>query len=66
MTQQKPKRSRGKPPLSDAEKTVLITLKAPESLRDKLNKIGGSDWMRDAIEAEYVRKFGENGEGDGL
>lgn len=34
------KRSRGKPPLSDAEKTVFYKLRVPESLHAKAIRLG--------------------------
>lgn len=42
----------GKPPLSDDEKTVMVTVKMPESMRDKLMRLGGSEWLRKKIEGE--------------
>lgn len=50
MTQNKPKRSRGKPPLSDTEKTVHVTHKMTESQREKLKALGGSEWLRAQID----------------
>jgi hypothetical protein len=60
MTDKKQKRQGpGKPPLSDVEKTVFITFRAPASLREKFNAVGGSDWARDAIEKEWQRTQGD-------
>lgn len=50
----------GKPPLSDTEKTVFIKARATESQREKFILIGGSDWLRDAIEKEYAERVARN------
>jgi len=51
MKQPKPKRaSRGKPPLSDVEKTVYLTVRVTPSQRDKFKALGGSEWLRVQIE----------------
>lgn len=56
MTQQKPKRATaGKPPLSDTEKTVKVLIPMTVSQREKLRKLGGSEWIRQQIDGASPR-----------
>ena len=50
MKQAKPKRSRGKPPLSDAEKTVHVTIRMTPTQRERFKALGGSEWLRSKID----------------
>ncbi len=47
---QKPKRSRGKPPLSDVEQTVHVTVRMTPTQREKFKALGGSEWLRAQID----------------
>ena len=51
MKQPKPKRSRGRPPLSDSEKTVHVMVRMTPAQREKFKALGGSEWLRKQIEA---------------
>lgn len=55
MKQAKPKRSRGKPPLSDVESTVLISVRMTPTQRDKFKALGGSEWIRQQIDGANPR-----------
>ena len=48
-----PPRKRGKPPLSDTEPTIHVTVKMTPSQREMLRILGGSGWIRSLVEREW-------------
>jgi len=48
-------RGQGRPPLSEDEPTVTVSLRMTQSLRDKLTKLGGAPWIRGKIEKAKVK-----------
>lgn len=49
-------RDQGRKPLKAGEETVSFTFRLPISLREKLERIGGSSWLRDKIQAAKDKK----------
>ncbi len=42
-------RGQGRPPLSEDEPTVTVSLRMTQTLRDKLARLGGAQWIRDKL-----------------
>jgi len=44
-------RGQGRKPLVQGQRTVSTTVRMPEPLREKYRRLGGAEWMRQALEA---------------
>lgn len=44
-------RGQGRKPLMQGQRTVSTTVRMPEPLREKYRRLGGAEWMRQALEA---------------
>jgi hypothetical protein len=44
-------RGQGRKPIKPGEKTVTVSLRATERQREKLSRLGGGAWFREAIDA---------------
>ncbi len=56
MKQSKQKRATaGKPPLSDAQKSVKVLITVTPAQREKLKSLGGSGWVRAQIDGASPR-----------
>jgi hypothetical protein len=40
----------GRKPLKEGDPTVVVHIKMPQSLKEKLMRLGGAEWLRDRIE----------------
>lgn len=44
-----PGRNQGRKPLAEGEQSVTYTMRLSASMRDKLNRLGGAEWIRGQI-----------------
>lgn len=49
-------RGRGRPPLSDGAATVRVSIQVTEPQKEKLEKLGGSAWVREKIDKAKLPK----------
>lgn len=47
-----PDRGQGRKPLSEDDPTVVVSVRMPYTMREKLMLLGGSHWVRRKIEQE--------------
>ena len=55
MTAQTPKRPQGRPPVPEAERLRIGTIRLTQAQWDKLAALGGVDWIRKKIDAAKNR-----------
>lgn len=47
-------RGQGRKPLSDQEKTVLVSIRMTDKQKSKLKSLGGSAWIRKQIDESQI------------
>jgi len=49
-----PGRGQGRKPVAEGEQTVTVSLRMTEAQREKLQRLGGAEWVRQKIDKAKV------------
>ncbi len=49
-----PGRGQGRKPVAEGEQTVTVSLRMTEAQREKMQKLGGAEWVRQKIDKAKV------------